>query len=725
MFFLLLILALLSMALFQSARAQEAPASDLIVESLSTESDVDFDFVARTAVGKKGIIVKQGGMILVANEGRVNLATREVVADGNVTLQGENLYWIGDHLEFNFNTKTIGAKSYRAGIAGVFLTADNLTGSLTNKTYEATNATFTTDDLDEPGYRIKAKKLKIINGKEAVAEKATLYLGKIPIFYLPYYHRNLGAHPNYWVITPGYRSTFGPYLLTEYHVRLNDQFDAGVNLDYRAKRGAGVGPIIAYDLGKLGKGEGEYYFTQDWDAKSDPFLTGYSEDRQRVRFSHTVTLQTNFTAKASVNWQSDPRLLRDFFESEYRTNTQPKTVFEVTKFWSNFSLDAVAQPQVNSFFPTVERLPDVKLSALRQQLGVTPLFYEGESSFAYLRNKPGGILGTNYAAMRGDSYHQIVLPKTLFGFLNVSPRVGGRFTHYSETESSTLQLDEQDRFVFNTGMETSFKASRVFPGASSRMFEVTELRHIIEPSVNYVFIPRPNERPRELPQFDTELPSLRLRPIDFPDYNTIDSIDSQNVMRLGLRNKLQTKRDGEIDTLLNWFLVSDWRLDPKDGQTTFSDIYSDLDFKPQRWLLFNSEVRYNLNTRDLNLSSHSVTFTPGNVWSARFGHRYFRGDPAFGPNSDNNIFFSSLYYRLNENWGARMSHHFEARDGNMEEQYYTVYRDFRSFTGALTFRVRDQRAGPIDYAVAFTISLKSNAGRAGSDRLEPSFLLGN
>src|SRR5688500_858331 len=116
MYFLLLILAVLSMALFRNARAQEAPASDLIVESLTDETDVDFDFVARTAVGKNGIVVKQGNVILIADEGRVNLDTREVEAHGNVTLHGENLYWKGDHLQYNFNSKTIGASSFRAGI---------------------------------------------------------------------------------------------------------------------------------------------------------------------------------------------------------------------------------------------------------------------------------------------------------------------------------------------------------------------------------------------------------------------------------------------------------------------------------------------------------------------------------------------------------------------------------------------------------------------------------
>src|SRR5206468_8466888 len=142
-------------------------------------------------------------------------------------------------------------------------------------------------------------------------------------------------------------------------------------------------------------------------------------------------------------------------------------------------------PQINPFFPTVERLPDIKLSGLRQQLGVSPFYYETESSFAYLRNRPGLAGATNYAAMRADTYHQIILPRTFFGFLNVTPRVGGRFTHYSETESPLLDLEDRDRFVFNTGMETSFKASRLYSGARSELLDVTDLRHIVEPSINY------------------------------------------------------------------------------------------------------------------------------------------------------------------------------------------------------------------------------------------------
>ena len=73
------------------------------------------------------------------------------------------------------------------------------------------------------------------------------------------------------------------------------------------------------------------------------------------------------------------------------------------------------------------------------------------------------------------------------------------------------------------------------------------LRHIIEPSANYVFVPDPSTPPAQLPQFDSEQPSLMLLPVEFPDYNNIDSIDTQNVIRFGLRNTLQTKRDGQLD----------------------------------------------------------------------------------------------------------------------------------------------------------------------------------
>jgi LPS-assembly protein len=438
-----------------------------------------------------------------------------------------------------------------------------------------------------------------------------------------------------------------------------------------------------------------------------------------------VGIGTNLTATAVLRQEADPFVRRDFFESEYHDNIQPRSFLNVNRVWSNWSLDVLAQPRINDFFETVERLPDVKLSGERQQLGVSPFFYESESSAGWFRHKFANDLTNDFAAFRADTFHQLILPQTFFGWLNVTPRVGGRFTEYGETDGVVVTNREQQRWVFNTGAEVSFKASRVWNGARSRWFDLDGLRHIVEPSINYVFVPSPNRAPSQLPQFDSELPTLRLLPVDFPDYNSIDSVDSQNVLRLGLRNKLQTRRRNGVENVFDWRIYTDWRIKPRPDQGTFADLYSDFDFKPRSWFTLNSETRYSIDGGQWREANHTLTLIPNSTWSWSLGHRYLRSDPALGPDSGNNTVLSSFYYRFNENWAGRLQHRFEARDGRLEEQYYTVYRDFRSWTAALTFRVRESRIGPADYGVAATFSLKAIPRvKLGDDQHKPTLLLG-
>ena len=322
----------------------------------------------------------------------------------------------------------------------------------------------------------------------------------------------------------------------------------------------------------------------------------------------------------------------------------------------------------------------------------------------------------------------MLLPQTYFGWLNVTPHAGARLTHYgsrSGGDPALGQAGDVDRFVFNTGMELSFKASSTWADAQSLLFDVDGLRHIVQPMMNYVFVPEPSDRPWELPQFDRDLHSLRLRPIDFPDYNSIDTIDSRNVLRLGVRNRLQTKRLGEVDDVLNWELFTDWRLETAAHEARFNDVYSDLELKPRSWLLLGSELRYDPNERLLNESNHTISLLPNDRWSLTLGHRYLRDwspdelkerypyDPFFENLLDedwrwgNNLVYSRVYYRLNEEWGFRMIHQFEASDGTMEEQSYSVYRDFSSVTSALRFRLRDHRSGKNDFSVSLMFSLKA------------------
>jgi lipopolysaccharide assembly outer membrane protein LptD (OstA) len=706
-----------------AAGAEQRP--ELEINALSPDGVFEYQEATGTVADPTGVVVRYGDAELTARKVQFNRRTGEVAAEGSVRLQRGKELWTGNVLRYNFLTRQIQAEIFKAGMPPFFAAGHGLAADLTNKIYTATNAVVTTDDVAEPSYLVRAKSLKIVPGQIIEARQATLYAGGVPVMYLPVYRRELQRHPNNFAFVPGYRSLYGPYLLGSFNWVASTNLEGVVHFDYREKRGGGVGPDLRYDLGKLGRGELQTYFLHDEAPGKDLAGRPVEDDRYRLGFAHSAVLGRNLTAKAALRQQSDPLVLRDFLEREYRQDVQPKSFLELDQVWPNFSLNLLVQPQMNDFFQTVERLPEIKFSGFRQQLGVSPFFYESESSLGYFRFRSAEKRGANYAALRADTFHQLLLPQTFFGWLNLTPRVGGRFTYYGESDGLGANWDEEDRTAFNTGVEVSAKAWRVWRGARSKLLDVTELRHIIEPSVNYVYVPTPSRAPRQLPQFDAELRSLRLLPIDFPDYNSVDSIDSQNTLRFGLRNKLQTKRAEGIDNLLNWGLYTDWRLKPRPDQSTFADLYSDLDLKPRSWLTINSETRLSLNEGQMRMANHTATFTPNETWSWKIGHRYLREDPAFGLESGNNLVLSSFYYRFNENWAIRFTHHFEARDGTMEEQYYTLYRDLRSWTAALTLRFRSNRQGPDDFTVALTFSLKAFPRfRLGQDRDEPSYLLG-
>jgi lipopolysaccharide assembly outer membrane protein LptD (OstA) len=733
------------------ALAQEQPSWVILGQSEvipgAPEGKLDYDFKNDLGYGTN-IFVQYGGATLVADSATLNQRTGEIEADGHVRIEQGGLLWVGEHIHYNFKTHQMQSEEFRTGKPPVFAQGGQLQGDITNKTYHARHALVTTDDVSEPAIYVRSSHIKIVPEKYVEMWNAVLFMDGVPTFYFPYYRRNLGGHVNNFNFTPGYRSAYGPFLLNTYTWYLDDAADGRIHLDYREKRGVGAGPDLNLHLGQWGEAEFKYYYLHDQDPNHSVSTNSFANlgtipaDRQRFYLGYQATPFTNLNVKALVNYQSDPLVLHDFFEGDYSANPQSNTFVEVNRYWNNWSLDAETTPQINNFFNQVERLPDVKLTGLRQQIFNTPFYYESESSAGYYRMyfaETNNALFTNnssppYSASRADTFHQLLLPWTFFNWLNITPHVGGRFTYYSSetgpggTDSATW------RNVFNTGVGTSFKASQLWAGATNSLLNLDGLRHIIEPSVNYVYVPAPSTPPSQLPQFDSTSPSLLLLPVQFPDYNNLDSIDSENVIRLGLRNTLQTMRDGQLDNLLDWNVMLDWRLNPHYDQSnldepfstqqTFSDLYSDLTFKPRSWIALDSQLRYDLNGGNLNLAFHQLTLTPGERWSWGLGHWYLR-DGFDGFTGSENFITSTFFYRLNDNWGLRLAHDFNAENGRLQEQDYSIYRDLRSWTGALTFRVVDNGYGSKDFTVAFTFSLKAAPKtHVGGDAVQPYHLVG-
>ena len=697
----------------------------------------------RYTIGTNGIYFNyaSGEVVLTADTVQYDSLTFEVQADGHVHIETREMMWTGEHIHYNLKTHTLTSGQFRAGEQPVFVMGEGVTGHVSRKgdtnQLTATEAYLTTDDYADPSFGIRASRIRITPGEKVEMWNAVVYVRGVPLFYFPYYVRNIGPRANNFTTTPGYRSRYGPYLLNTYNWYVGDIAEGKLHGDYRINRGPGAGPDADLHLGQWGDVDLKYYYQHDrkpnYSTNAFPYYGNIPENRQRFYLGWQATPETNLNLKAEVNYQSDPLFLHDFFPSDYTLNPQPNTFVEANKYWDNWSLDTLATPRVNSYFNQVERLPDVQLTGFRQQVGDTPVYYDSQSSVGWYRlwsaNATNGLYtGTNgeYAAQaaRADTYHQLTMPTTFFDWLNITPRVGGRLTYYS-TENFTNGQPNPDvyREVFNTGAEISFKASQTWEDVTNSLLQVDGLRHILEPSANYVFVPDPSTPPSQLPPIDGQAASLLPLPVNFPDYNSIDSIDTMNVVRFGLRNILQTKRDGQLEDLVNWNVLMDWRLDPRPGQEHFNDLYSALTFRPRTWLRASSQLRYDVQGGELNLAFHELTFSPSDRWSWGVSHWYLRS--GFVSPDENNFIVNTLFYRLNDNWGVRTEHVFNAHGGRLQEQDYTIMRDLRSWTTALTFRVQNNEGSSADFTVAIAFSLKAvPSTRLGEDAVTSYHLLG-
>ena len=94
-----------------------------------------------------------------------------------------------------------------------------------------------------------------------------------------------------------------------------------------------------------------------------------------------------------------------------------------------------------------------------------------------------------------------------------------------------------------------------------------------------------------------------------PEYNAIDNINAQNAVRLGIRQRLQTKRNGSVVDVVDWNSIptgASIRTPTKMITRMFSrTLHSTRD-----WLSLNSRVRYDLDNNLWRTLDHSFTITP-------------------------------------------------------------------------------------------------------------------
>jgi len=415
------------------------------------------------------------------------------------------------------------------------------------------------------------------------AKNCTYNVYGVPVFWLPFIHKPKDESLGLFQLKGGYNTFWGAFFLFSKRYKLSDSPYSSVRLmaDIYTLRGFGYGADadIVTEFSKtriLGYGLYDMKPYGTTENTTSHRLT-IPHARYNVRVNNVTHLTPRFDFRGQLQLLSDYYFLYDFFKNQYNNNPEPSTYGAFEYQFDRFTASIFARAQMNDFFTTVENLPTFRLNFPRQQI-FRNLYWEGETSIGYnsmkwrefdkSRTRGNKVDPKNYNATRFDMLNMFYYNLKLKNF-SIIPRAGVRLTYYSRSSkqsvSSTdvkalcavaapegtsnanvVNYDAQGgskvRFVGEVGVEASGKISRSWLNVRNAYWKLDGLRHVIEPYANYTYIPEPSSSRDHLYFFDE-----------------IDRIDKQNFVRLGLRNRLQTRRGPYgSEEIYSWFSMENY-----------------------------------------------------------------------------------------------------------------------------------------------------------------------
>ncbi len=685
------------------------------------------------ATARDNVAIHIGDTDIYGDFAQYNSRTHEVSVEGHVRIYRDVSIYVADRGVYNVETKQIRTSNVHTEYHPYFLSGQTVTETTANA-YRVEDATFTTDDSPHPDFHLHARTVRVYENDHVVFQNVTFYVGKVPVFWWPYMYQSLNDAFSF-TVSPAYLSSWGPSLLTQITFPITEDISGKIRLDYRGRRGVAIGFDSDVDYGKDKNSNVKLktYYIEDQNPninKTDLPRGDVPTSRYRVSLADRTEFNGDIYGIVDVTKLSDAFVMQDFYQSEFRINPNPDNVVALAKTDPFYTLTAIARFQANEFFEQTERLPEVVLDIKRHALFGGPVFYEGETGIADLhRAFADGSGFQDYRSTRFDTFHQLLYPNTYFGWLSIVPRAGFRETYYGETRdlSKTIFTPSDNplvpnfllpdptlamplveggdkwRTTFNTGAEASFKISRTWDQAESRAVGLDGLLHVIQPYTNFSYVWNNGVDPAAVLQFDRFEPSTQLRPIDFPQFTPIDSIDSWTVWRTGVRNKLETRRDDLTVTWLELDTFIDVNFDNPYDRTHYSNLFNRLRFNPLPWASLTVDSQVPAFDKGFTEINTNVAIQPIANLQLSAGHRYLNGNPFFRNSS---LYVVGGFYRIDDNWGVGFQEQYEGTTGIFEQQRYSVYRDLTNWVASFGAVIRDN-SGVKEYGVLLTFTLKA------------------
>jgi len=489
----------------------------------------------------------------------------------------------------------------------------------------------------------EARYVKDADHYNMLAYNTVLRVYDVPIFYFPVMYKpawdgGLGIN-----VRGGQDSKWGYFVQLKKTFKIWNDPNTKLTLfaDYFSKRGPGGGVKIT---SATKDSSTEFFMYGVHDKGVDPRKGRYKfkEDRYDIRLSHLNHITPRLDFRGHLEKLSDVNFLHDFFRTREDIDPQPISFGALEYQFNRLSAGVYVRPRLNDFYSVVEKLPELRIDVPRQEL-FKNLYYQGEMSLSYMRMKwrkydlprdKGGIDISNYQSMRFDSLNMFYYPFKL-SKINIIPRAGVRFTTYSKTSKTKIDQKQLEtygivdspytnnpgtivnydsrggtkfRFATEFGIEANTKIYRNWQDAKSAFWQIDGFRHVMVPYINYNFMPSPTLNRDKIYYFDDT-----------------DRLEEQHFVRLGIKNRLQTRRGAYgAQEIYDWASIEhyvDFHFHQKNGNY-IGDFGTVFHFQPFSNLSANADLLINLGKGSISRFAPSLSYDINENWKLTGAYYY-------------------------------------------------------------------------------------------------------
>lgn len=598
---------LLSELLAFSAAAQ-APEEPFKVYADSIRRDGQTGIVR----AKGDVEIKRGDMTVCGDRLKLNETDRTGFIEGNVKLTTPEVEIDSSRINLNIDTH-FGTMEDAKGKTkdGLFFSGKKIQ-RVSKDYFLIWKGTFTTCEEEDPAWIFKSSFASLKLDSLAWFRSVSLRLYDIPVAYLPIWASPTVSKRTTGFLGPdfGFSSTKGTYLKNTFFWAISDSSDASLYLDYMDMRGLRQGLEYRYAFAERTRGQWSYNYIYD---------RKLGENLWNMKYQHRQKFKNGADSRARFDYESDTSYSREFgsginlFSMRYTdsyasfTKNLPGTALSLT-VRDQRSIESATKRRFT-------RQPEIRLARMSREFLGTPFVVDLPVTAVSFKDetKLEAMPKTENTINRININPTLSLPFSPSVAFNFMPFVSYRVAHYSRTTAETDKPVTVEYYTAGASLEGP-RVYKIF-GSDQAAF-----KHTITPKLNYSYVPgyeldgEDRQRIYKIDSLDNSNPASN---VTFSILQRVigKSAEEGSAGRQLLRFDMSQSYD---------FNLANKRDTPPEEKRPYSLLRLDLDSRPFKWLLLNTDLTHDYYTGMDESFNQEVGLALGKGLNISYDRRYTR-----------------------------------------------------------------------------------------------------